>query len=70
MRLRRLLPATKQRGFDSLFALAAWHIWKERNARLFRGKEEQVQQLLMVIKQEADLWIQAGARRLASLRDA
>lgn len=68
--LRQLLPAAKRHGFDRLFALVSWHIWKERNARVFRNEEEQLQQLLTTIKFEADLWITAGARHLGCLRDS
>ncbi|KAG0518888.1 hypothetical protein BDA96_09G215700 [Sorghum bicolor] len=44
----------KQRGADTLFALVAWKIWKERN-------------LLSTIKHIVDLWIDAGARNLDCL---
>lgn len=67
MQLRRLLPATKRRGFDSLFTFISWHIWKEMDARLFRNEEVQLQQLLMNIKFEVDLLIAAGARYLGCL---
>jgi hypothetical protein len=32
---RKLLPTTIRRGFDSLFFLIGWLLWKERNARTF-----------------------------------
>ncbi|KAF8701133.1 hypothetical protein HU200_033795 [Digitaria exilis] len=36
MLLRAQLAGGKRKGFDSLFALTSWQIWKERNARVFR----------------------------------
>jgi hypothetical protein len=40
----------KRRGADSLFALVAWELWKERNRRCFRDGSSSVQQLLDHIK--------------------
>jgi hypothetical protein len=40
----------KRRGADSLFALVAWELWKERNKRCFRDGSSSVQQLLGHIK--------------------
>jgi hypothetical protein len=34
---RKLVPKPARRGFDSLFFLIGWMIWKERNARTFGG---------------------------------
>ena len=28
--------APERKGFDTLFALVTWHLWKERNARVLR----------------------------------
>lgn len=67
-RLWSLLPKTRRTGFDSaLFALTAWHLWKERNAWLFRQVEATPMQPLRLIKQEGDDWISAGAHRLGCL---
>ncbi|KAG2541988.1 hypothetical protein PVAP13_9NG670114 [Panicum virgatum] len=52
---------------QELFAPVAWHIWKERNARLFRGDSLDHQQLLRKIKTDADMWVAAGAKSLGSL---
>ena len=43
------------KGFDTLFALTTWEIWKERNARVFRRDSLTVHQLVMVIKQQGEL---------------
>ena len=34
---RKQLPKLLRTGFDSLFFLVGWLIWKERNARTFNG---------------------------------
>lgn len=52
---------------DSLFALTAWELWKERNARLFRGKSKPIGDFLQAVKAQADLWLAAGAKELRSL---
>ncbi|KAF8780381.1 hypothetical protein HU200_001493 [Digitaria exilis] len=61
LQLRVLLPANKQKRFDSLFALIAWQLRKERNARVFHGVESQPSELLQRIKKEGEDWITAGA---------
>ncbi|PVH65738.1 hypothetical protein PAHAL_1G065700 [Panicum hallii] len=35
--LRLLWTSDHRRGFDTLFSLVTWELWKERNARIFRG---------------------------------
>jgi hypothetical protein len=47
---RRRWMGDKRRGADSLFALVAWELWKERNGRCFRDGSSSVQQLLGHIK--------------------
>ena len=49
---------------DSLFALISWQTWKERNARCFRDSTATVNDLLQVIKAEADRLTDAGAAGL------
>jgi hypothetical protein len=66
-RLRAGLQPSQRKGFDSLFALVSWQLWKERNARCFRESAAPAAELLLVIKAQADLWVQAGAKRLGSL---
>ena len=52
---------------DSLFALISWEIWKESNARCFRDSTASANELLRIIKAEADRWIEAGAAGLRAL---
>lgn len=67
-RLRQGWQGDQQKGFDSIFALTSWAIWKERNARCFRDSATAVQDLLRTIQAETDLWAQAGAKHIWSLR--
>nr|TKW25275.1 hypothetical protein SEVIR_3G108000v2 [Setaria viridis] len=66
--VRRLQPREMRRGIDTLFMLIIWHLWKERNAHLFHNSPSMVHQLLMSIREKAELWIQAGVHRLECLR--
>ena len=52
---------------DSLFGLVSWQVWKERNARCFRDSPSTVIELLQLVKEEADRWIETGAKGLAAL---
>lgn len=54
-------------GFDSLFFLIGWRIWKERNARTFDGVSSQAGRLALAIQEEAVLWCAAGNRHLGVL---
>ncbi|RLM64314.1 hypothetical protein C2845_PM16G24120 [Panicum miliaceum] len=65
--LRMQLPRPKRKGFDSLCALVCWQLWKERNARLFRGAETTPSLLLRSIEVEGDNWILAGCEHLGRL---
>ena len=66
-RLRSVCTGDRRNGMDSLFALVSWQLWKERNARCFRESTSSVGDLLHIIKNEADRWIQAGASGLRAL---
>jgi hypothetical protein len=64
---RSLWGGEYRQGANSIFVLVAWELWKERNARLFRGSATQPPQLLASIKHHAELWVQAGAKALGRL---
>jgi hypothetical protein len=64
---RKLLPKQIRRGFDSLFFLVAWNLWKERNARTFGRTPRQPAELLHTILEEASLWMAAGYRALRAV---
>jgi hypothetical protein len=54
LRSRKALSKLQRRGFDSLFFLIAWTIWKERNTRTFNGVS-------------TSAWCLAGYRHLGAL---
>ena len=45
-----------------IYFLNIWEIWCKRNARVFRKPETSVPGLLSKIKNEAAVWVMAGAR--------
>jgi hypothetical protein len=51
----------------SLTILVYWSIWRERNARLFEAQEKNMSRLVSEIKDEASLWVMAGAKYLSLL---
>jgi hypothetical protein len=56
-----------KQGLRSLIILVCWEVWKERNARIFEHFGTPNHLLLQKIKDEAQLWISAGAKHLARL---
>ncbi|OEL16363.1 hypothetical protein BAE44_0022618, partial [Dichanthelium oligosanthes] len=44
-----------------------WHLWKERNARLFQNVIHSAHKLQGTILQEAVLWVPAGAHHLGRI---
>ena len=67
LRCRKALPKQLRRGFDSLFFLIGWSIWKERNARTFNGVSTSAARLEVSIQEEADAWCMAGYKHLGAL---
>jgi hypothetical protein len=64
---RKLLPKSIRHGFDSLFFLIGWLIWKEWNARTFNGEATTPMQLCFLVQDEVDSWSLAGYMHLMSL---
>lgn len=67
LRERKSVPKIARSGFDYLFFWISWSIWKERNARTFRGPSTQPTNLLSRIVEEAREWSLAGYRKLSML---
>ena len=67
LRNRKLLQKHVWKGFDSLFFLIGWKLWKERNARTFGGEPTPPGNLACLIQEEADEWCRAGFKHLLSL---
>jgi hypothetical protein len=61
------LSSAKVKGVCSLTILVCWTVWHERNRRVFEGQDRTTQSLIAEIKDEAKLWISAGAKSLAAL---
>ena len=51
----------------SLTLLVTWEVWNERNARVFNNKSVPSLVLLDKVKNEARLWVLAGAKCLGNL---
>lgn len=64
---RKQLRKELRRGFDSLFLLVGWQLWKERNARMFNRVASSAAQLLQTVEQEITLWCAAGYKHLGTL---
>jgi len=67
LRCRKLVPKAARRGFDSLFFLIGWLIWKERNTRTFGRDTTSPVGLQVVIQEEIHAWCLAGYKHLRSL---
>ena len=64
---RKRVPKALRRGFDSLFFLIGWSLWKQRNARTFDRASLSAPLLADSILVEAACWSAAGNRRLGAL---
>ena len=64
---RKAVPKFFRRGFDSYVLLVGWSLWKERNARTFQARATGAQRLAALIKDEANVWCEAGNGHLATL---
>jgi hypothetical protein len=59
--------SAKAKGAWTLAILVYWSIWCEQNAQVFCGQKKSVIQIVAKIKDEARLWIRAGAKQLLAL---
>lgn len=59
--------ATKHKGLKSVLLLVDWEIWRERNARIFRGKEATTHQIINQVQDELGCWSLTGAKHVARL---
>ena len=53
-----------KRGFDSFVIATVWHLWKQRNARVFNRNDHvrSAPSLVQQIQEEIKLWKMAGVR--------
>lgn len=61
------LPGTPRKGVHSLILLVVWKIWKESNSSTFQRMERNVPSLLSVIKEDARIWADTGAKQLQAI---
>jgi hypothetical protein len=54
-----------RKAMASITMLTSWTIWNERNVRVFRNKSAPTTILLKAIKDDASLWVAAGAKHLS-----
>ena len=64
---RKGVPKLHRRGFDSMFFLVGWALWKERNARTFDAVTSSPSQLVTKIFDEAAVWGLAGFKPILAL---
>ena len=64
---RKLVPRTLRKGLDSFVLLVGWSLWKERNARTFRGESSSASVLFLRIWDDASFWSASGFRGLGAL---
>ena len=67
LRSRKRIDKQVRRGFDSLFFLIGWTIWKERNCRLLGRRPSLVLDVVRVAIKEGEDWALAGFAPLAAL---
>ncbi|WVZ70614.1 hypothetical protein U9M48_019263 [Paspalum notatum var. saurae] len=62
-----VVPKDLRKGFNSLFILVTWEVWKHRNACTFEGAHPLTQTVLGRVAEEGYLWCSAGASKLQEL---
>lgn len=55
------------RGFNTLVVLGAWTIWKAKNDDVFNEISPRIGRALLLAREEAELWMLAGAKGLGAL---
>ena len=53
---RKNIDKAQRHGFDTIAALVAWAIWKERNNRVFNNHQRSWAQVAKAMAAEAELW--------------
>ena len=56
-----------RKALASLTMLISWTIWNERNARVFRHHATPSHVIIANLKEEAKLWVRAGAKHLGNV---
>uniref|UniRef100_A0ACD6AU01 Uncharacterized protein n=1 Tax=Avena sativa TaxID=4498 RepID=A0ACD6AU01_AVESA len=61
------LPKPMRKGFATITLLTPWMIWKHQNSCVFDHVQPSRQLLSATIREEAELWVRAGAKGLRVL---
>jgi hypothetical protein len=56
-----------RKALASLALLIVWEVWLEQNSRVFHNKQSPSFVVVNKIKEEACLWVIAGAKKLGSI---
>ena len=51
------LPRGAREKWASYFMAAVWHVWRQRNDKIFRGRAMPPEALALKIMEEAQLWL-------------
>jgi hypothetical protein len=57
--VRKQVPQTRRRAFDSFVVLVVWCLWRERNVRVFDAKCARPDRLVELIGAQVELWCKA-----------
>ena len=63
--MQRIIAAAApghRKGVKTVVALISWHIWLERNACTFRGKQANARHVIEACKRDMQQWRMAGAK--------
>ena len=61
------ISAGALRGFNTLVVLGTWTLWRARNDAVFEGITPSVDRALLLAREDAELWMIAGAKGLSAV---
>ncbi|KAF8664924.1 hypothetical protein HU200_054242 [Digitaria exilis] len=67
LQIRRSVSKDWRKGVDSMVLLVSWRLWKMRNDCVFNAATPTITELIRLLLEDANLWMQAGASHLAAL---
>ena len=67
MKAEAAVDGDRRKGLNTLITLGAWIIWRHRNDCVFNGATPRLDTVLLLAKEEAELWCLAGAKGLSLL---
>uniref|UniRef100_A0A8I6XV68 Reverse transcriptase zinc-binding domain-containing protein n=1 Tax=Hordeum vulgare subsp. vulgare TaxID=112509 RepID=A0A8I6XV68_HORVV len=67
MQIKLDTPKAMRKGLATATLLTAWMLWKHRNSCVFDGEQPSTAMLSAKIREEASLWVRAGATGLGTI---